>query len=100
MAKVNAYHGSVLSESLIDDLQLEGIGKLLALTSNDEANSLACLHLSDLFDSKELFQLKPKGKSKATEKTFSPQYLRGRYLFGEKINFDYLAEKFYFRCNY
>ena len=94
MAKVNAYHGSVLSESLIDDLRLEGIGKLLALTSNDEANSLACLHLRDLFDSKELFQLKPKGKSKATDKTFSPQYLRGRYLFGDKINFDYLDEKF------
>ncbi len=94
MAKVSAYHGSVLSESLIDDLRLEGIGKLLALTSNDEANSLACLHLRDLFDSKELFQLKPKGKSKATDKTFSPQYLRGRYLFGDKINFDYLDEKF------
>lgn len=94
MAKVSAYHGSVLSESLIDDLRLEGIGKLLALTSNNEANSLACLHLRDIFDSKELFQLKPKEKLKSTDKTFSPKYLRGRYLFGDKINFDYLDEKF------
>ena len=94
MAKIDAYYGSVLSESLIDDIRLEGIGKLLALTSNDEANSLACLHLRDLFDSKELFQLKPQGKSKATDKSFSPQHLRGRYLFGEEISFDYLAPKF------
>lgn len=93
MANVNAYHGSILSESLIDEIHLEGIGKLLALTSNDEANSLACLHLRDLFDSKELFQLKPKGKSKVSDKSFSPQYLRGRYLFGEEISFDFLSKK-------
>ena len=94
MAKIPAYHGSALSESLIENIGFDGIGKLLALTSNDEANSLACLHLSHLFDSKEIYQLKPAGKSKGIPQIYSPQHLRGRYLFGEEISFDHLTKKF------
>lgn len=94
MLKIPAYYGSALSEQLIDEISLDGIGKLLALTSNDEANSLACLHLSDLFDSKEIYQLIPKKKFRSNEETFSPQHLRGRFLFGENITFNYISKKF------
>ena len=93
MAEIPAYQVSALSEQLIDELSLDGIGKLLALTSNDEANSLACLHLRDLFDSKEIYQLKPAEKTKGNEQSFLPKHLRGRYLFGEEISFDYLTDK-------
>lgn len=93
MAKIPAYHGSILSEKLIEDLNLDGIGKLIALTSNDEANSLACLHLRDLFDSKELYQLIPKKKSQSIDHSFSPQHLHGRYLFGKEVTFDFISQK-------
>ncbi len=93
MAEIPAYRVSALSEQLYEELNLDGIGKLLAITSNDEANSLACLHLRDLFDSKEIYQLKPEEKTKGNEQSFLPKHLRGRYLFGDKISFDYMTDK-------
>lgn len=96
MANIPAFHGSVLSESVVDELKLEGIGRVLALTSNDEANSLACLHLEELFSRQELYQLQPVMKSaKGTGQSFSPQHLRGRYLFEDGINFTHISNKFY-----
>ena len=93
MAKIPAYHGSALSEELLESIDFDGIGKLLSLTSNDEANSLVCLHLRDLFDRKELYQLIPRKISLKNDKEFSPQHLHGRYLFGEEITFDYISKK-------
>jgi hypothetical protein len=39
----------------LEDLELGGIGRLLALTSNDEVNSLAVLYCADLFGRAQVF---------------------------------------------
>lgn len=52
-------HGNLLSEYIESHLDLGGIGRLLALTRNDEANALACQHLRDEFGSSSVFQLPP-----------------------------------------
>ncbi len=57
---LEAKHGNILSDFFESDLDLSGMGRLLALTSNDEANSLACLHLEDEFGSAEVYQLPPR----------------------------------------
>jgi NhaP-type Na+/H+ or K+/H+ antiporter len=95
MEGLNTYHGSVLSEHIFDELDLDGIGKLFALTSNDEANSLAALHFAELFGRSMVYQLAPEivGEDKQ-EEVFSPQHLRGRFLFGAEINYHYLAQRF------
>ena len=36
--------GADLSEGVLDEINLYGIGRLAAVTSNDEANALAALH--------------------------------------------------------
>lgn len=89
-----AYYGNILSEDLLYKIQLDGVGRLLALTSNDEINSLAALHFVDVFGSSEVYQLPPTGSQETARKKAVPSYLRGRFLFGDNANYEYLAYLF------
>lgn len=94
MEGLTAYLGSILSEKIIDELDLDGIGRMIALTPNDEANSLAALHMSEAFERGELYQLPPVSEKSGKELEFSPKHLRARFLFGEGINYYYLNSLF------
>jgi len=59
MEGIDTLHGNILSEFTESQLDLGGIGYLLALTRNDAANALACQHLSEEFGSSNVFQLSP-----------------------------------------
>lgn len=59
MEGITASHGNILSEFTESQLDLGGIGYLLAVTRNDAANALACQHLSEEFGSSHVFQLPP-----------------------------------------
>jgi hypothetical protein len=89
-----AYLGSILSEHVSDELDLDGIGRLMALTPNDEANSLAALHMADAFERGEMYQLPPLSEKSGKELEFSPKHLRARFLFGEGMNFYHLNSLF------
>jgi NhaP-type Na+/H+ or K+/H+ antiporter len=65
-----AYLGSILSEHVSDELDLDGIGRLMALTPNDEANSLAALHMADAFERGEMYQLPPLSEKSGKEVDF------------------------------
>ena len=93
MQGLPTYYGSVLSEYILNDIDLTGIGRLLALTQNEEVNSLATLHFSRLFGSNEVFQLAIEDKNVDQDKKVSKS-LRGQILFGSEFNFDYLTDKF------
>lgn len=56
---LEAFYGSLLSDRSDDDLRLSGIGRLLALTSNDEANALTALKYAREFGSANVYQLAP-----------------------------------------
>jgi hypothetical protein len=88
-----SYHGSVLSDYIFEELEFDGFGRLLALTSNDEANSLAVLHFYELFGRSEVYQLAPAVVNAEDEAVFIAQHLRGRYLFGKGLNFNTITEK-------
>ena len=77
MAGLNTYYGSPLSDRSDDELSLAGIGNLLALTPNDEANSLAALKFARLFGRKHIFQL---GSKTPTRNHVSSEQ-RGRRIF-------------------
>ncbi|MBE7551912.1 MAG: sodium:proton antiporter [Anaerolineales bacterium] len=87
---LDVYHGNILSEFAENDLDLSGLGRLLALTSNDEANALACLHLQDEFGSSNVYQLTP--KSLAQDKSKRPSRDRlGRLFPDPEITYEKLA---------
>jgi len=95
MAGIQAVHGSILSEQVVEEIHLSGIGKMLALTSNDEVNALAVLHFTELLDRQELYQLVPFQTEKGGEQNFSPKHLRGRFLFSDAMYYSDLRKRFY-----
>jgi NhaP-type Na+/H+ or K+/H+ antiporter len=75
---LSAHLGSVLADEQIDT---EGIGFFLGLTSNDEINSLASIQYAERVGRAHVFQLPAKagGGARAADR---PSHLRGRLLFG------------------
>ncbi|MBF0288712.1 MAG: sodium:proton antiporter [SAR324 cluster bacterium] len=93
MAGLPAYYGSALSEGSSEQLDLSGIGRLVAMTSNSDVNALACLHFLEVFGREEIYQLAPFHPQK-TRQGEVPLHLRGRILFGEKIIYHDLINLF------
>lgn len=84
LAGIVAISGSAIAADSEERLPLGGIGRILALTPNDQVNALACLHFRELFGRAEMYQLPPWGISAKHE---SSGNLRGRYLFGADARF-------------
>jgi NhaP-type Na+/H+ or K+/H+ antiporter len=82
--------GNILSEYSEEHLDLSGIGRLLALTSNDEANGLACRHHQDEFGSSEVYQLVPRTLVGDSKSVSPSRQALGRLLFTEQATFSNL----------
>lgn len=79
------FYGNILSENIVDDLDLDGIGRLLAVTPNDEVNSLAALHFADIFGAQNVYQLATVPASSTTRRSSISSRLRGQILFDKDI---------------
>jgi NhaP-type Na+/H+ or K+/H+ antiporter len=80
---LDARYGDALSESLVEELDLGEIGKLLALTGNDFVNSLAALHFSAVLGEHDVYQLASDLRDlPGAEADQLPSRLRGHTLFG------------------
>ena len=66
---------SVLTEEAAHDLDLRGIGRILAMTPNDEVNALATSRFSRQFGRRETFQLAPNAEQRSGS---LPEELLGR----------------------
>lgn len=88
---LDAVAGNMLSEFVESDLDLSGMGRLLALTANDEANALACQHFVDEFGSAEVFQLPPDLSPRSGDAPNQPRL--GRLLFGPEATFAHLLQR-------
>ncbi|KPK77800.1 MAG: hypothetical protein AMJ79_02035 [Phycisphaerae bacterium SM23_30] len=93
MEGLPVFYGSVFSEKVIEQIEAFGLGRLLAMTYNEDVNTLAAVHFRRVFETKDIYQLAAEGRSAAAGPQTDPE-LRGRILFGEKITFEYLARRF------
>ena len=59
MAGLKTCQASILSEHVQEELDLSDIGRLLAMTPNDDVNSLAAMELTDVFGRDSVYQLTP-----------------------------------------
>ena len=91
-AGLAAQRANVLAEGVKDDLDLSGIGRLLAVTPNDEVNALAALHFGEVFESEEVYQLPMRGEGPAASEI--PRHLRGRPLFSAEATHTTLEDRF------
>ncbi len=92
MAGVSTFYGNILSQYALDKIELSGIGCLMALTSDNEFNSLATLQLANDLGRSAVYQL-PAGGEEQERKAVS-QHLRGRLLFAPDATYNYLASQF------
>ena len=107
MAGLEAFHGNILDEHIVDDLDLRGIGNMLAMTSNDEANSLAAVRFAKILDRANVYQVRPEGRdatasasasAAATDGSASDSgatSLGGRHLFGKQMSYGTLLGRLY-----
>ena len=90
---LRAYCGNVLYEDFIEEINLGGVGRMLALTSNDEINTLASLHMAEIFGRSNVYQLPLRSNSASSHESV-PDYLVGRLLFGPDITYRVLSDRF------
>jgi NhaP-type Na+/H+ or K+/H+ antiporter/gamma-glutamylcyclotransferase (GGCT)/AIG2-like uncharacterized protein YtfP len=81
---------SVLTEEASHELDLRGIGRILALTTNDEVNALATTRFARVFGRRETFQLAQSEKPRAG---VLPDELLGRIIGINGLSYAILDEK-------
>jgi hypothetical protein len=87
---LRAMNANILTQDLAEDLDLDGIGMLMAMTPNDEVNSLAALHFAETFGRGSVYQLTASEKAKEP----TPGHLRGRTLFDSEMTYQALSKRF------
>jgi hypothetical protein len=87
------FYASVLSQYTLDEIDLGGMGRLLALTSDNEFNSLAALQYASIFGRGEVYQLASEADDSAPQKAVSG-HLKGRLLFSSDMTYKQLARRF------
>lgn len=91
---LEAYHGNILEEYMDSEIDFSGIGRLVALTSNDEVNALAAIRFGRRFGSTGVFQISPvEGKTERMGDSV-PQEWRGRCLVDRTITFSRMNTMF------
>ncbi len=73
-------YANVLSDTATELLDLAGVGRFLAVTPNDEVNSLACVHFRELFGRANVFRLRAADNSRRKQASTEAQF--GRVLLG------------------
>lgn len=90
---LSVYHGSVLSDQADEELDMPGLGRVFAMTANDEVNALSARHFVHLFGRENLFQLATTRKAAEGSAELGSE-LRARVLFGDGVTFDVLQQRF------
>lgn len=93
-----AIFGSIVSEKTSEHINLDRIGRFIALTANKGINSLASLHYAKVFESANVYQINT--SQKANEQT--AKELRGHFFSSEKLiypDIEHYEEKFIVKAN-
>lgn len=93
LAGLPVVYASVLSRFVQDRIDLSGIGRLLALTPNEEANSLAAVQFTRVFGRDQIYQLATDVHENGRKQKVDP-LLSGRILFGSAMTYQRLQSLF------
>lgn len=88
------YHGSIISESILDEIDISNLGHFIALTSDDMVNSLAAIRFKDVFGRKEVYQVRLDITGFRGKEAIAPVHFRGRFLFSPQLTYSYLDKRF------
>ncbi len=86
-----AVHGSVLDEGLWDQVEESGASTFVALTSNDEANAIACRRVAPLVGRRNVFRVASDRREHATSQMSA--ITPGRLLVDERATYSSMDER-------
>lgn len=92
MDGLETYYGNVVSEHADQQLELIGIGHLLALSEHPEINMLACQRYRPEFGRQAIYSIQSENTSTAGVKSHFALAPKARLLFGKEINIQKLEE--------
>ncbi|MDX1608266.1 MAG: sodium:proton antiporter [Candidatus Spechtbacterales bacterium] len=84
---LEAAYTNILSEHALDEMDFGGIGYMLALTKNDQVNTMACMRFAGIIGRANVYQLWPDEKDKRAPQEIAPN-LRGRLMFSQKTTYN------------
>lgn len=84
---------NIFVDHSLDEVILDGIKHFVAITSNNEVNTLASLHFAELFGPGEVYQLASRDRAPMELPSRTRRY-QNQILFGNDITFEFLEEKF------
>jgi len=87
MSDLTAYCASVVSEYVVEELDLSGIGHMMALTPNDSVNALAVREFAHRLGRSNVYHLASRDAGSSRRASVS-QSMMGRTLWGQKITRD------------
>lgn len=74
MAGVPAMNANVLSDFAAEEIDLVGIGKMVAATPNDQVNTLACISLGHSLGNSNVFQIEPVDLDESDRKSSTKEF--------------------------
>lgn len=93
MLGLDSYYGNPISSHADDNLNLIGIGQVVALTSDQHFNIMACMRFVDDFGEDKVHCLR-KTKANGSEKHSVAEEYHGRLLLGGNVSYSQLASLF------
>lgn len=93
MAGLPVSFASISSEYVQEQIDLGGIGRLLAMTPNDEVNTLATLNFAERFGKAGCFKIAPSEAAKPPSEK-APRHQGGRVLFDKPMTYEQLTSRF------
>ena len=92
-AGLEAYHGNPTSGHAAENLNLQGVGKLIAVSSNGDTNALAGMHFRKIFGSNAVFTLGGASDDDAYERFSTANRNRANALFESSLGAAELARR-------
>lgn len=89
-AGLRATETDVLTDQALEDMDLGGLGRMFAMTSNDEINQLAALNFERIFGTANVFRLP---NHDCADIDIDPAHHKGRMLFGPASGFECMASR-------
>ncbi len=91
MEGLSTYYGNPISDHADRSLDLVGIGRLLALSPQQELNVLSAMRYRSEFGHAGVYALQTSAQKTASEKHKASEQYRGKTLFGEDVTYSKLA---------
>ena len=93
-AGIPSHYGNILDEDVLDQLDLDEIGRCILATPNAKVNALAADHLREAFDLSNIYQVAPDERAERGDLSEVPSHLQVRLLSSADASWSKLAQAF------